>query len=119
MKGFIFDLKSEGEKIKIIFKNNQEEKIIEKKFPPYFYLKKYDKAIETVPEIKEVKKEKKENQTLYKITVDNSGSVIKLRKDLEELEPIEANIPHIYRFLIDNNLYATRTYDYNEKKRGI
>jgi len=115
MKGFIFDLKSQGEKIKIVFKNKTQEKTIIKKFPPYFYLKKYDKAIETVPEIKEIKKEKKENQVLYKVIVDNPGSVIKLRKDLKEFEPIEANIPHVYRFLIDNNLYAMRMYEHNEE----
>ncbi len=116
MKGFIFDLKSEGEKIKILFKNKEQEKLIVKEFPPYFYLKKYEKGIEQIPEVKKVEKEKKEKQVLYKITVDNPGSVIKLREDLKEFEPIEANIPHVYRFLIDNNLYATRTYEYDEKK---
>ncbi len=115
MKGFIFDLKSEGNTIKILLKNKKEEKMINEKFPPYFYLKKYDKAIESMPEIVEVKKEKKEGKELYKVIVDNAGSVIKLRKDLEEFEPMEANIPHVYRFLIDNNLYASRTYEYNEK----
>ena len=117
MKGFIFDIKSDEDKIKILFKNKQEEKTIKINFPPYFYLKKYDKAIETMPEVKKVEKTKKEGQELYKVVVDNPGSVIKLRKDLEEFQPIEANIPHVYRFLIDKNLFATRFYEYNDEKK--
>ena len=116
MKGFIFDLKSEGNRIKILFKKKEEEKVIIKKFPPYFYLKKYEKGIEQIPEIEKIEKEEKENQILYKVIVDNPGSIIKLREDLKEFEPIEANIPHVYRFLIDNNLYASKTYEYDEKK---
>ncbi|NYZ79660.1 ribonuclease H-like domain-containing protein, partial [Candidatus Micrarchaeota archaeon] len=121
MKGFIFDLKNDGQnKIKAVIKNGTE-KIVFDSFDPYFYLEETSiaKEIESMPEIKRVEKtERIEDGKLrkfLKVTVRDPSSVIKLRTDLEEYGPREADIPYAFRYLIDRDIYPMKYYEFDLK----
>ncbi|MEM0372702.1 MAG: DNA-directed DNA polymerase [archaeon] len=125
MKGFIFDLKNDGaNKVKITLKNGGETSAYDV-FDAYFYLEDTSIAeeIKSMPGIKSVEKtellDDGKKREFLKITVTDPSTVIKLRNDLADYGPREADVPYAFRYLIDKDLYPMKHYDFCVKDGKI
>ena len=114
---YLFDLEHEKEnRIKIFVKNKRQEMLYDE-FDPYFYFipaqpEKVKKTLEGNEKIKKIVE-----GPVLKIFAFEPSQVPELRKELKELgETREDDIPFVYRYLIDKDLYACRFYDLEIEK---
>ena len=129
MNGFIFDIKAgqkgEGE-LQVLIKN-KKDLMVRDRYDHYLYLipddkiDKTKKKLEKDERIKKIEIEKKkiwedEEIEALKVYPKDPKARSQLRKDLKEFgETREEDIPFIYRYLIDKNLYPMTYYDFEIK----
>ncbi len=124
IRGFILDVEhDQGKRIALWIKENGKVSRVLAEHDPYFYVLRDGVKKEELEKMDGVEKvvpvEKKyygRPVKLWKVTVDDPGKVIKIRNEIKETaETFEARIKFIYRFLIDNGLYASNYYQFKIK----
>jgi DNA polymerase I len=120
MKACILDVEhEEGKKLKVLLRNDKTL-IAYDEFAPYFYYGGGDKDIskEDAENIEKITGIEKEGKKFLKISVKDPKYLHELEHHLPG-DSYEYDIPIYFRYLIDNNLFTTKYYDFQVEKDKI